>query len=46
MSDDFEFPSFDDLSQAEGRPSGSLWGFFDRDGKKDQIGSMSGLWEP
>lgn len=38
---DFQFPPFDDLTQTEGRPRGSLWGFFDRDGKKDQLGTIN-----
>jgi hypothetical protein len=35
-----QFPKFDDLPKVEGEPQGSLWGFFDKDGKKDEVGSM------
>lgn len=37
----YVFPSFDDLPAAEGRPRGALWGFFDRNGKRDELGSRS-----
>ncbi|KAI0168541.1 hypothetical protein BJ166DRAFT_611555, partial [Pestalotiopsis sp. NC0098] len=40
-STSFEFPDFDDLLATENRPSGSLWGFFDRDGHKDEIGTLN-----
>jgi hypothetical protein len=36
---DFRFPEFDDLPTVQGQPKGCLWGFFDVDGKKDQLGS-------
>ena len=36
---EYNFPAFDDLPKVEGMPQGSTWGFFDRDGKKDEIGS-------
>jgi hypothetical protein len=39
--DAVKFPAFDDLPKVEGQPQGCLWGFFDKDGKKDQIGSKS-----
>lgn len=35
----FSFPSFDNLPKVEGQPQGCLWGFFDRKGRKDEIGS-------
>ncbi|KAL6704319.1 hypothetical protein ACN47E_008383 [Coniothyrium glycines] len=35
------FPAFDDLPKVEGMPQGNLWGFFDKDGKKDEIGTIN-----
>lgn len=35
----YEFPDFDQLPSVPGQPQGSLWGFFDRGGKKDELGS-------
>ena len=35
-----DFPNFDDLPKVEGQPQGCLWGIFDKDGKKDEIGSQ------
>lgn len=35
----FSFPEFDDLPVVKGQPKGCLWGFFDVDGQKDQLGS-------
>lgn len=37
---EYEFPDFDELPEVPGQPKGCLWGFFDRDGKKDQLGSQ------
>jgi hypothetical protein len=34
----FEFPGFDDLPSINGTPKGCLWGFYDRDGVKDEVG--------
>lgn len=31
------FPAFDDLPPVPGQPQGCLWGFFDKDGKKDEL---------
>jgi hypothetical protein len=39
MARKFNFPAFDDLSGIAGQPQGCLWGFFDIDGKKDELGS-------
>lgn len=39
-SSSLQFPAFDDLPRIEGQPQGCLWGFFDKDGKKDEIGSQ------
>ncbi|KAF1957886.1 hypothetical protein CC80DRAFT_491225 [Byssothecium circinans] len=36
-----QFPAFDDLPKVEGEPQGCLWGFFDKDGKKDEIGTIN-----
>jgi hypothetical protein len=35
-----QFPAFDDLPKVEGEPQGCIWGLFDTNGKKDEIGSM------
>jgi hypothetical protein len=35
----YTFPDFDDLPSVPGQPQGCLWGFFDRDDKKDELGS-------
>lgn len=42
MGSSHQFPKFDDLPKVEGEPQGSLWGFFDKNGKKDEVGSTSG----
>lgn len=34
-----KFPAFDELPKVDGEPQGCIWGFFDKDGKKDEIGS-------
>lgn len=34
------FPAFDEAPKVEGEPQGCLWGHFDKDGKKDEIGSQ------
>ncbi|KAF5550120.1 hypothetical protein FPHYL_9442 [Fusarium phyllophilum] len=36
-------PDFDDLPPVEGMPKGCAWGVFDRDGKKDQVGTLNFL---
>jgi hypothetical protein len=35
-----QFPAFDDLPKVDGEPQGCIWGFFDKDGVKDECGSM------
>lgn len=35
-----KFAAFDDLPRIEGQPQGCLWGVFDKDGKKDEVGSQ------
>ncbi|KAJ9657552.1 hypothetical protein H2201_008153 [Coniosporium apollinis] len=41
MSDSMNVPDFDDLPQVEGMPQGCAWGVFDKDGKKDVIGTLN-----
>jgi hypothetical protein len=36
----YTFPDFDAMPPVDGMPQGCAWGFFDKDGKKDEIGSM------
>ncbi|KAL2864268.1 uncharacterized protein BJX67DRAFT_383929 [Aspergillus lucknowensis] len=38
---EYVFPNFDDTTPVPGAPKGCLWGFFDRDGKKDEIGTLN-----
>jgi hypothetical protein len=33
------FPKWEDIPAVPGMPHGCLWGFFDKDGKRDEIGS-------
>lgn len=35
------FPKFEDLPPISGAPQGCLWGFYDREGQKDEIGSIN-----
>ncbi|CAI0646356.1 unnamed protein product [Colletotrichum noveboracense] len=35
------FPAFDELPVVPGAPQGCLWGFYDRNGKKDELGSLN-----
>ncbi|KAL7953712.1 putative cyclase domain-containing protein [Trichoderma compactum] len=37
----FMFPDFDDLPEVPHCPKGCVWGFYDRDGVKDQVGSLN-----
>ncbi|KAK8077252.1 hypothetical protein PG996_003422 [Apiospora saccharicola] len=37
----YVFPEFDDLPAVPGTPQGCLWGFYDKDGVKDEIGSVN-----
>lgn len=32
------FPSFDDAKKVSGTPQGCLWGFYDTDDIKDEVG--------
>lgn len=36
-----EVPDFDDLPKVEGMPQGCAWGIFDKDGKKDVLGTLN-----
>lgn len=36
-------PDFDDLPEVKGMPKGCAWGVFDRDGEKDQVGTLNFL---
>ncbi|KAF1970620.1 hypothetical protein BU23DRAFT_581956 [Bimuria novae-zelandiae CBS 107.79] len=38
---DRQFPAFDDLPKVEGEPQGCIWGLFDKDGKKDECGTLN-----
>lgn len=35
---EYKFPAFDELPKIEGMPQGSIWGFYDKNGKKDEVG--------
>jgi len=37
---EYKFPPFDDLPKVKDMPQGSIWGFFDKDGEKDEVGSQ------
>jgi hypothetical protein len=39
ISDRIVFPPFVKLPAVQGQPQGSMWNFFDKDGKKDELGS-------
>jgi hypothetical protein len=41
---EYNFPAFDDLPKVDGMPQGSIWGFYDKDGKKDEVGGTSELF--
>lgn len=36
-----DFPHFDQLPKVEGQPQGCLWGIFDKNGERDELGSKS-----
>jgi len=36
-----QFPAFDQLPKVQGQPQGCLWGFFDKDGRHDEIGTLN-----
>ncbi|PSN66454.1 hypothetical protein BS50DRAFT_677653 [Corynespora cassiicola Philippines] len=37
----YQFPALEDLPKVDGEPQGCLWGFFDKDGVKDEVGSIN-----
>jgi|TARA_R110002003_G_scaffold388_13_gene19372 hypothetical protein len=37
-ANEYKFPAFDELPKVDGMPQGSIWGFYDKDGKKDEAG--------
>ena len=41
IGSEYNFPAFDDLPKVDGMPQGSIWGFYDKDGKKDEVGGKS-----
>jgi hypothetical protein len=36
-----KIPSFDELPKVEGMPQGCAWGIFDKNGKKDHLGTLN-----
>ncbi|KAJ4290390.1 hypothetical protein N0V90_010606 [Kalmusia sp. IMI 367209] len=38
---EYQFAAFDDLPKVEGEPQGCIWGIFDKDGKKDEVGTIN-----
>lgn len=40
-----QFPPFDQLPKVEGQPQGCMWGYFDKDGQKDELGTLNLLTE-
>lgn len=36
-----QVPKFDDLPPVKGMPQGCAWGVFDKDGKKDVLGTLN-----
>ena len=45
MASEYHIPAMEDLPKVEGQHQGCLWGFFDKDGKRDECGSMRLLYE-
>jgi hypothetical protein len=41
VGNEYNFPAFDDLPKVDSMPQGSIWGFYDKDGKKDEAGGMT-----
>ncbi|RMZ78211.1 hypothetical protein DV738_g4002, partial [Chaetothyriales sp. CBS 135597] len=41
MAPSLNLPDFDSLPPVEGLPQGTAWGIFDKDGKKDVVGSLN-----
>ncbi|KAL7773173.1 hypothetical protein CFE70_003137 [Pyrenophora teres f. teres 0-1] len=38
---EYKFPAFDDLPKVKDMPQGNIWGFFDKDGEKDEVGTIN-----
>ncbi|KAF3403519.1 hypothetical protein F1880_009675 [Penicillium rolfsii] len=38
---EYVLPAFDELPQVDGQPQGCLWGFFDRNGRRDELGTLN-----
>lgn len=36
-----DIPDFDSLPKVDGMPQGCAWGVFDKDGKKDALGTLN-----
>lgn len=36
-----KIPDFDDLPSVDGMPKGCAWGIFDKEGKKDLLGTLN-----
>ena len=41
MADYSNIPDYDDLPAVKGMPQGCAWGIFDKDGKKDNLGTIN-----
>ncbi|UPK94356.1 hypothetical protein LCI18_005291 [Fusarium solani-melongenae] len=41
VRENYEFPSFDALPRVPGTPQGCLWGYYDKNGQKDELGSLN-----
>ena len=41
MASKMDIPDFDSLPKVDGMPQGCAWGLFDRDGKKDALGTLN-----
>jgi hypothetical protein len=39
--DQLHVPDYDDLPPVENMPKGCAWGLFDKDGKKDLLGTLN-----
>lgn len=43
-SSNLDLPAFDELQASGSRPKGALWGLFDLDNVKDELGSEQSLF--
>lgn len=39
--DKVDLPDFDAIPSLEGLPKGCTWGFWDKDGRKDELGTLN-----